>query len=123
MNYQYNMNYANFKGRSMTDKNEYYSQKRIQKFESFLKNKNSDRKDFQKMLHDPELYIEIKEKLKDAQQILNHSKLNGKLLRGKILFTTNIIIAQLKQDINFKAVNEQLKCTQIQNREKEEQDS
>ena len=39
--------------------------------------------EFKKLLRDPELIVEIKSKLKNAQQMLNHSKLNGKMLRGK----------------------------------------
>ncbi|CAD8169159.1 unnamed protein product [Paramecium pentaurelia] len=85
MNYQYNMDKAVFKGRSLKDRNEYYIQKRTQKHQQFLKNKDAGIGEFKKLLRDPELYVEIKSKLKNAQQILNHSKLNGKMLRVQLL--------------------------------------
>ncbi|CAD8177228.1 unnamed protein product [Paramecium octaurelia] len=84
MNYQYNMDKAVFKGRSLKDRNEYYIQKRTQKHQQFLKNKDAGMGEFKKLLRDPELYVEIKSKLKNAQQILNHSKLNGKMLRVQL---------------------------------------
>lgn len=64
MNYQYNLDKATYVGRTMLDRNEYYRHKRENKKQNFMKPENEV--DFKNFLRDPELYVEIKTKLKNA---------------------------------------------------------
>lgn len=66
--------------------------KKKQKIEEILKNEENGKlviiifiiilqEEFKKLLKDPELLVEIKDKLKNFRQVLNHSKLSGKSLK------------------------------------------
>ncbi|EAR93576.3 hypothetical protein TTHERM_00427420 (macronuclear) [Tetrahymena thermophila SB210] len=79
MKYQYNMEKMIFDGRTLQKKDEYYQQKRKNKMDQIMKSDDNFQQEFRKMLRDQELYEEIKIRLRNANQLINQAKINGRL--------------------------------------------
>ena len=79
------METMNFRGMDLENKEDANVIKKKNKVIEILRNEECGKEEFKKLLKDPELLLEIKEKLKNFRQILNHSKLSGKSLKYKIM--------------------------------------
>ena len=78
------MDKVTYIGKSMTNTSEKQRKGWMAKKEA-IKKTNNTKDEFKKMLRDQELYAEIKVRLRDANTMLNHSKLNGINIRSKII--------------------------------------
>lgn len=123
MNYQYNIDKAIFEGLCPNSKDSKLINKKKIKVENQFKSEAENivtketkfilifffyKNEFKKLLRDQDLYVEIKSRLKNAYQFLNHSKLNGKSLKCKNK-KNKISNSKLKFKFNKKAKMERFK--------------